>query len=229
VNALALANGNETLQRKGTCDWDVTDLTDLCRLYHGPKGAFAYAAVRWCHEIAFAGTLPVPLVQWALTPYGGCLGNMRPDETAPPVITLHPAIWSSRFRLPSDRKGWAARIPAGVRYTLDVIVHELAHVDVEYVRGGPVVDGKIPHSSHDNPRWCESTMAASARLRGTLLEVPGFVAQPTRRFRARKGAPMQRRTPEGCLPMADVARWPHSLRPHEYHRERTVPFDWRAQ
>jgi hypothetical protein len=205
----------------------VDELAQLCRHYHGDAGAFVYHAFAWANPAVFGNRLPIPLFQWALTPYGHCLGLTQPwNETRPPVISYHPAIWTPSARHGTHRcqpeQDWSCRLVAlaGPRYTLDVVLHELCHVDVEYVRGGC---GKRAKSSHDNPIWCAAIMEASARLRGTMLEVPAFTARPTIRRRT-KGARQQRVTPEGCLPMSAVSGWPHALREPGYYQSREVPF-----
>jgi hypothetical protein len=193
-------------------------LAALCADYHGRKGEFAYQAVRWLNAVVFGDALPVTLVQWALTPWGRCLGLTSSRGEAAPVIRLHPAIWEPRGAgLPS---AWAARIPAGPRYTLDVVLHELLHVDVMYLRGGLP---KGSHSSHDNPVWCEAVEIATSKLRGTLLELPPVIARPTRRLRTERG--MHRRTPEGCLSMDDLCHFPHSQRVPDYYRARSTPWE----
>ena len=115
----------------------------------------------------------------------------RPDDA--PVITLDPAIWE---RSPAPRAGgWAATIPASPRYTLDVVLHELLHVDVNYLRGGA---GR-GHSSHDNLVWCEAVEVAASKLRGTMLELR--LSRHGRRSASGQTAACSDGPPEGCLPM----------------------------
>jgi hypothetical protein len=207
-------NGRCVPQLEGT--WTADELGSLCTLYHAEKGAFAYRAYEWLNDIVFDGRLPVPLMQWALTAYGHCLGQTMPKPEQQPVITLHPAIWRRSWT--NDAHGWAASITPGPRYTLDVVLHELIHVEVEYLLAGH--HGK---SSHDNPEWCGAIERASKRLAGTMLELPRFKAQPTKRIRQNRR--QLRRTPEGCISMNDCCHWPESLRESSYYGAREVPWE----
>jgi hypothetical protein len=190
----------------------------LLDFYHGKKGGFVFAGYEWLNARVWDNTLPEPLLQWALTAYGHCLGFIEPSTQQPPVITLHPAIWD-KSHLSSD-KGWAAQIPAGPRFTLDVVLHELIHVEVAYLRGG-WMGGK---SSHDNPKWCDAIERAAERLCGTMLEMQPFKALPTKRIR--KDGHQLRRTPDRCLTMDECSRWPHSIREASCYGEQSVPMDW---
>jgi len=198
-------------QLQGT--WPDKNLRQLCAEYHGVKGDFAYAAYSWLNETVFDGRIPTTLIQWALTPYGGCIGLTSAHVERPPVVTLHPAIWQPH----GHGKGWSQCIPAGPRYTLDVVLHELIHVEVSYLMGGH--GGK---SSHDCVEWCESIMRAASRLKGTILELPPFKAAPT--MRVRENGKQCRRTPAGCISMKDCSMWPHSLRMPPYYGSRYVPW-----
>jgi hypothetical protein len=114
--------------------WTVADLEALCRRYHGRKGAFAYRVFAWANHTVF-DPLPLPLMQWALTPWGGCLGLTMSRAEDVPVITLHPAVWMRSATVEPDGRGWAERIIPGPRQTLDLILHELVHMDVTYRQG----------------------------------------------------------------------------------------------
>ena len=188
---------------------DATDwmlVADLCARYHGDRGGFAYAGIAWAQTHVYDERLPVPLVQWALTPYGRCLGFTAESVImADAVITLHPQIW---------RRG-----PA---YTLDVIVHELLHVYIRWVLGHTDYARGRGTSSHDNPIWAREVMRLSPRL-----GLPTVQASPTVRRRA--GKTLLRVMPEGCLSRADLACWPHSLRPPGFYRTATLPFPWSAR
>jgi hypothetical protein len=179
--------------------YGLEELTRLCEEYHGLKGRFAYFAFAWANEHVYGGRLQLPLIQWALTPYGKCIGMTEYglDEADLPVITLHPLIW---------RKG--------PRYTLDTVVHESMHLWCKYIRGGWV--GK---SSHDNPIWAEEVSRVSPRL-----GLPSLKAAPTKR--KRENGKMLRVVPDDCIAMEDLASWPHSMRPAGYYREKTVPFNY---
>jgi len=116
--------------------WTVEELERLCGRYHGTKGIFSYRAFAWCDQQVFGG-LPIPLLQWALTAYGGCLGQaqIRPAHDVP-VITMHPAVWIRNGNSVDDGRGWAETIIPGPRQTLDLLLHELVHVEVSYRGAG---------------------------------------------------------------------------------------------
>jgi hypothetical protein len=198
--------------------YSLDELARLCEDYHGVQGRFAYEAFRWANETIYAGRLPLPLMQWALTAYGHCIGETWLREDRLPVITLHPTIWR-RASAPSQLSRMMARRqqehPRGPRYTLDVVIHELLHVYIRYVLN----HREKSKSSHDDPVWCNEVMRLSPRL-----GIPAFHAAPTKR--QRKDGKMLRVVPEGCLPMADLARWPHTVRPDGYYKEKTVPFNY---
>jgi hypothetical protein len=181
-------------QLRGT--YSVGELSALCELYHRERGRFAYAAVAWAAAHVYDDALPVPLIQWALTPWGHCIGLTEACPDTVPVITLHPMIWTG---------GRQRQVPGGPRYTLDVIVHELLHLQVGYVRGA----GGCGESSHDNPVWAEEVMRLSPRIGLGPVQTA-----PTRRVHV--NGRMLRRTPDGCLSMDELSRWPSSLRPTGY-------------
>ena len=58
-------NGQSAPQLKGADLWTSAELRELCRLYHGKKGAFAYHAFDWLNAHVFDERLPIPLQQWA--------------------------------------------------------------------------------------------------------------------------------------------------------------------
>ena len=79
-----------TLQLEGYTD--VQALKETAVTFFGRQGEFVYRAYEWANEELFDDGLPVSLIQWALTPHGGCLGITHCDPNRA-VITLHPAIW----------------------------------------------------------------------------------------------------------------------------------------
>src|SRR4051812_37142924 len=128
----ALINGNCIPIVTGLQSYSLADLTRLCEDYHGEKGRFAYEAFAWANEAIYERRLPMPLIQWALTAYGKCLGLTHSEKEESPVITLHPQTWRR-----------------GPLFALDVMIHELLHVYIRYVLG-QWAKGK---SSHDNDSW----------------------------------------------------------------------------
>ena len=53
--------------------------------------------------------------------------------------------------------------------------------------------------------------------------------QASHTVRRRAGKTLLRVMPEGCPSRADLARWPHSLRPPGFYRTATLPFPWNAR
>jgi hypothetical protein len=92
----------------------IRDLRRFCGDYHGQRGCFAYDAFAWISRVCFDGRLPFPLLQWALTAWGKCLGFTVPrtgrgsrtqTSAAPPVITLHPGSGSELPNTMTNRRG----------------------------------------------------------------------------------------------------------------------------
>jgi len=99
--------------------------------YQSRHGQFAYEAFEYINSTYFADTLPWPLVVWACTPYGKCVGLT--DSGSPlPLVLLH-----SR-----------AEMLASPPYAFDVLVHECIHVAVHYLHGGGTGE-----TSHNCPEW----------------------------------------------------------------------------
>jgi hypothetical protein len=134
----------------------------IARRYFGARGAFAYAAFDHINATYFDGALPLPLIQWALTPHGRCLGQTHVVDR-PPVITLHPSLLGGTESVTP----WGIS-PAhlGPTFAFDVLIHECVHVAVCYLLGG-----RAGRSSHDNPLW-----AAECSRIAPLLGIPHFVA-----------------------------------------------------
>ena len=182
---------------------DLDALQTIAAHYHGDKGDFAYVCFRWVNATVFDHRLPTTLFQWALTPYGKCIGNTRSAAERYPIITLHPGIWG-----PGPEE-WQP----GPRQTLDTVIHECLHVYMLYVIGQ-----EKGHSSHDNPTWISECL----RL-GPLLGLPAFQAAPTKRTWV--DGSYTRSTPEGCLEMAALSRFPSPLRPKGYYAGTALPWD----
>ena len=131
-----------------TVDFDT--MRRVATAYWGDRGDFVYCAYSWANEYLFDGRVPVPLIQWALTPHGSCVGITSPSLDCP-VITLHPAIWGRgclQVKLKHDV--WSG-IFAGQLYTLDVLIHEMLHIFLE-IRLAELAKGYWK-TSHDNFVW----------------------------------------------------------------------------
>jgi hypothetical protein len=183
----------------------------IARHYDGPRGDFAYECFEHINATLFGGALPWPLIRWALTAHGGCLGFTHASQ-GPPVIQLHPSL------LGGTEKPDPWNISPdflGVCYAYDVLLHECMHVQVNYVLGGWRGKGQ---TSHNNPLW----IAEVNRL-GPLLGLPAFVAAPSKTKRVpiegqttKTGKPATRvvRTCEGTIPWCAVTTFPHAARLH---------------
>jgi len=190
----------------------IADLEEVAEAYHGAAGRFAYAAFRWANDAVFERALPVPLIQFALTPYGRCVALTKARLDAQPVITIHPSAWS----------GGSEADPGAV---LDVMIHELLHVYVHYVAlpSSPTLLTQLRRSSHDIAVWAELVMKFSPRVPGLGR---GVRTSPRRSVRNDSGA-VVKRVPRGCIDLATLAMWPGSLRPDRsitFWKKRGIPF-----
>ena len=175
--------------------------------YHGKKGLWAYDVFDEINAKYFGGLLPTPMIQWALTPHGHCLGLTH--SGGPPLVTLHPSIMN-----PSGENPWGITHSwLGPRYAWDVLIHELIHVSQRYLH-----DGGTGPTSHNNTVW----VGELNRLI-PLLGFPDLTAGMSRIVRVpipglftKRGKPKTRpvRQSDGDLPHSVVARFPSALRTH---------------
>jgi hypothetical protein len=198
-------------------------------LAHGPRGVWVYQAFDWLNATYFAGALPVPFIQIAITGYSRCLGWTRSARRRgrPPVITLHPSLWGAARRrddrLVPRMKAW--HVPIGEpapRHALDVLLHECIHVSVDYRLGGRTGGT----SSHDNPEW----IAEVNRLAPLL----GFDDVRAARSKVKRVGKTTQRVTEGTIPFKAVAGFPDAVRTLRgqgaYYRDRSpLPFERYAQ
>lgn len=190
------------------------DIKSACKLlashYHGEPGRWAYDTFEEINRAYFDNTLPWPLIQWAITPHGGCLGLTRRIGARPPVITLHPSL----LGVSEKRRPWGIDAKyLGYKYAWDVLLHESIHISVRYLLGG--ADGP---TSHNNPQWVAEVnriapliglepRAGSSKSRRVIIE-----GQTTK-----TGRPATRvvRAVEGdCYPFKAVATFPYGIRAH---------------
>jgi hypothetical protein len=192
-------------------------LEHVCSAYHGEKGRFAYRAFEWANATIYDGELPTPLIQFALTPYGGACAvtHSRPPEQ--PVITIHPSLWSG--------KGWDG-IEPGPGEVLDAVIHELLHTYVDYVHADSDASLRraVSRSSHDNRAWAELVERFSPRVPGLERGV-----QASCRVSVRSGGTVRKVVPEGAISLKELSQWPASLRPHgatRFWERQGLPFAW---
>jgi hypothetical protein len=191
------------------------DLRSACRSvaghYYGDKGVWAYDCFEALNATFFGGTLPWPCILWGLTAHGGCLGQTCSRNARAPVIVLHPSTLKGTGRRPP----WGLpRLWLGQAYALDVLLHELMHVSVDYCLGG----GSGP-TSHNNTAW-----VAEVNRLAPLLGLHGIEAGMNKVRRVvdpdaaltKTGKPGTRvaRGSDGNLPHEVVARFPHAVRMH---------------
>src|SRR5215469_2623821 len=107
---------------------EIVNALDLIADYYNPRfGRWAYRAFDAINSSFFDGRLPRPLIQWALTAHGRCLGMtaIKPDELSRPVITLHPSIMvPSGTGLRDETGPWDLDWQwFGPLYAFDVLIH----------------------------------------------------------------------------------------------------------
>lgn len=172
-------------------------LPDACRAvarhYFGAAGVFAYAAFDYLNATYFDGALPDPLITWALTAHGRCLGATHRASSAA-VITLHPSLLgghsprAGRSRLGDQDAVAPWGIPPdllGPVLACDVLLHECIHLTIAArgETGGP--------SSHNNPAWIAEVNRLAPMVglpdlvagRSTTIRVPQSDAPPGPRGR----------------------------------------------
>jgi hypothetical protein len=163
-------------------------------LLWGAAGEFAAAEFARLNRELFAGSIPPVPVIIGLTAYGKCIGATMPATwLGAPRITLAPLIFNR----------------GGARSVSDALVHEMIHAAL-------IFRGEDP--AHNGAPWCKLITELSPDVAGRDI-----IARPVRTRRvpnpARETDPsapktiVKRMPGPGAMAQADLARWPHSLRP----------------
>jgi hypothetical protein len=185
--------------RDVTQDCALRDATRLvAETYHGERGTRAYDAFEQANRTYFQNELPWPLITWALTPHGGCLGLTRAGRA--PVITLHPSLLGGTEK---DNPWQVAPVWLGWRYALDVLLHECIHVSVAYRLGG-----RTGPTSHNCPEWISEVNRLAPLLN---LAVTAAMSKPAR-VRDDQGQSRVIRRSESTVPFRAIARFPTGVR-----------------
>jgi uncharacterized protein YukE len=177
----------------------------------------AYACYDYLNMQYFAGQVPVPLVIWTPTPYGGCIGLCHP--TTPPLIRLNPTLLKKQD----------GRV-RGVANTCDTVLHEMMHAYIHHVLGG--WQGRGQESSHNNDRWVSECNRIAPLLglqlvaaRNKVRRVPIEDAPPTK---SGKQPTRAERLTTGTVPFAAIARFPQGARVYlgqeEWFQRDLLPF-----
>ncbi len=163
-------------------------------------GGWAFDVFDELNGLCFDGRLkPRPIV-WGLTPHGKALGYYSSRDG---LITLH----TSLVRPSGD--AWRLRSLLGERFARDVLVHEMVHAS-QYELLGHVKFGG--NDTHNCASWCDEIVRVTP-----LLGLPPIKAAPVRQKRI-EGAVRWHVEP-GHLKRADLASWPHSIRPRDYYEQ----------
>lgn len=199
--------------------------------YHLENGVFAYQAFEHINATFFDGQLPAPLIQWALTPFGNCLGRAAVGGNKPEVVTLHPSILSPRGYSKSPRGPWSIlRAYLGMSYAYEVLLHECIHIAVSSLLGGYDPERE---TSHNNPKWI-SEVKRIAPMLGLPDNVSGTKSRrvPVPGEFTKTGKPktkVVRGVDEGCLPFETVYRFPHAMREElgsmDFYRDKRPPWE----
>lgn len=178
----------------------VDDYARAASLLWGEAGEFAVREFDRLNRELLAGELPPLPIVINLTAYGGCIGATRPPgRLQAPRITLAPGVFNR----------------GGKRMVSDVLLHEMCHAAL-------ILRGKS--AAHSDDPWCELISELSVPLLGREI-----VARPVRPRRipnpARAHDPtapktiVVRRHEDGALSQADLATWPHPLRPAAFYAD----------
>jgi hypothetical protein len=223
---------------------EVVKALDLIADYYNPRyGRWAYRAFDAINASFFEGRLSRPLIQWALTAHGACLGLTRhrylvglPDETAlwgRPVITLHPSImdpWVPKRHRLRLKGPWAIDWNwFGPLYAFDVLLHESIHVAQRALYGPAENKGE---SSHNCPSWIAEVNRLAPLLGMERVEAglnrPRRVPIPGQLTRRGKPKTKVKRVDEGNIPLSVHSRFPDALRvffgtADAYYRAKVLP------
>jgi hypothetical protein len=196
----------------------IVEAQDLIADYFAPRfGCWAYRTFDMINTTFFDNKLPRPLIQWAITSYGKCLGFTSMWLGAPerPIITMHPSLLSP-YR---DPRKMPAHGPWGFdwdwfgpRFALDTLLHEAIHV----AQG--TIHREMPkgESSHNCKSWIYEVNRLAPLLgmknvraglcRPERVRIPGQVTKT--------GRPKTRvvRVNQGNVPFGAIATFPYGVR-----------------
>jgi hypothetical protein len=195
---------------------------------HG-LGAFAYAAFGYINSTYFAAALPEPLILWDITAFGKCLGQARSPRHGPPIIKLRPSTVAPSPTAP--KPPWDVDPSMlGYCYAYQVLLHELVHVAVNYLRGGLEAHPEFSPkwTSHNNPVWVEEINRLAALMghgpRGHY-DMKRYRRVPTGQLNER-GRPITKVKFSGDGPL-DPERFPFNLPGADtFRRRKKLPFTW---
>jgi hypothetical protein len=194
----------------GTTPKKILKALDLVADYFNPRfGPWANRAFDAINAAFFDDRLPRPLIQWAITPHGACLGLTDTWKRADrPIVTLHPSIMAPAASNPwgvDDR--WL-----GPAYAFDVLLHESIHV-AQHTLHRDMPKGESSHN-------CESWVLEVNRL-APMLGMEGVTAGRSRPRRVAvpgeftvTGRPATRveRVDDGDIPLKYHSTFPHGVR-----------------
>jgi hypothetical protein len=181
---------------------EVTDTLDIlkeaARIIYPGHGAWAYDTWLAHNTAYFNGILQPCGIQWGLTPHGYALGYFSPTFR---TITLHTSLVNPHSY------AWGLHAVLGEQFASDVLLHEMIHQNVHQEHGDIRLDGT---SCHNNQAWCEHINRISDLLG---LNVKAAVVK-----QRRENGSKPRWLPQpGYLSIADLAHWPHSVRPAGFY------------
>ena len=185
-----LQNGNFTLLRKAAA------------VIEPVHGVWAYDNWAEFNTRYFDGGLSVGGIVFGLTPHGHALGQYRSGQNR---ITLHISM------IDSDKSNaWGIGALLGVKFTLDVLLHEMIHQSVEQ-RQERIAVGDTPRSytSHNNSWWVSEINRIAPLL--------GLSANAAVITQKRVGGKVQWFVPDGCMSQSELGRWPYTARPDGYY------------
>ncbi len=170
-------------------------------LLWGPAGEFAADEFARLNREHFAGSVPPLPIVIGLTAFGRCIGLTRSGLgwLQSPRISLAPGIFNG---------GRGSTLMVS-----DVLLHEMGHSAL-LLRG--------EDAGHNAPPWCRLIAELSPDVLGRAITAApvGTRRIPNPARETDPAAPktiVVRRAEPGALTRAELATWPHPLRPEGYY------------
>jgi hypothetical protein len=190
----------------------IVKALDLIAEYYSPRhGRWAYRAFDAINSAFFEGRLPRPLIQWAITSYGACLGLTEIRDR--PIITLHPSIMEPSFDPDRIKGPWGFEQPwFGPAFAFDTVLHESIHVAQHAIHR----DMPPGETSHNCESWVfeVNRLAPMLGLRGIEAGLNKPKRVPIEDEFTKTGKPATRvaRVDEGNVPLAAHSSFPRGVR-----------------